>query len=78
MKSLVIALVALLGSSVLVSACSGRRLPPGTPPPEYEVPVVPPWSPTVVDAGIGDSSAEIDAAAPPPSEPSVSVDAGSR
>jgi hypothetical protein len=26
-----------------LSACSGRRLPPGTPPPEYEAPIATPW-----------------------------------
>jgi hypothetical protein len=33
------------------AACSARRLPPGTPPPEYEPPVVTPWTPERVDAG---------------------------
>ena len=79
---LVVALVALLAFGALISACSSRRLPPGTPPPEYEVPVVPPWSPGAGDAGlpspISDSTGEIDAAAPPPREPAVSGDAGSR
>jgi hypothetical protein len=37
----------------LLAACSGRRLPPGTPPPEYEPPIVVPWRPETGDAGPG-------------------------
>ena len=40
----------LLGSCLLglFAACGHKQLPPGTPPPEYQAPVLPPWSP---DAG---------------------------
>lgn len=44
----------LVCASIVVAtvvACSGRRLPPGTPPPEYEPPIVAPWTPEVSDAG---------------------------
>jgi hypothetical protein len=34
-----------------LAACSGRRLPPGTPPPEYEPPIVAPWTAEGGDAG---------------------------
>jgi hypothetical protein len=40
--------LAVLLFGLAFSACSGRRLPPGTPPPEYEPPVVTQW---VADAG---------------------------
>ncbi len=41
------------GLLVLLGACSGRRLPPGTPPPEYEPPIVTPWPPTPESADAG-------------------------
>ncbi|MEO7032839.1 MAG: hypothetical protein ABI548_03325 [Polyangiaceae bacterium] len=45
---LAVPVFALLG----VAACSsGRRLPPGTPAPEYEPPVVTPWPAPQADAG---------------------------
>ena len=31
--------------ALTVVACSARRLPAGTPPPEYEPPILPVWSP---------------------------------
>ena len=37
--------------------CSARRLPPGTPPPEYEPPVVSPWTPERVDSGVAPADA---------------------
>lgn len=62
------------------SACAGRHLPPGTPPPEYEPPLVPAWSPEGNDGGteasppnVGDRS---DPAVPPGSESELSLDAG--
>jgi hypothetical protein len=53
-----------------VHACSARQLPPGTPPPEYEPPVVTPWSGDPSDAGAAKGG---DAVAPPDA-----VDAGKR
>ena len=50
-----------VGILVLAGACSAHRLPPGTPPPEYEAPVVAPWSP---DAGAEASVAALDAGPP--------------
>jgi hypothetical protein len=32
-------------------ACAAKRLPPGTPPPEYETRELPPWSDVTPDAG---------------------------
>ncbi|MEO8900604.1 MAG: hypothetical protein ABI627_03695 [Polyangiaceae bacterium] len=58
--------VVLLGVPVFallaVAACSGRRLPPGTPAPEYEPPLVTPWPASEADAA---------APAPPPTAASV-------
>ncbi|MEI9939994.1 MAG: hypothetical protein WDO69_22460 [Pseudomonadota bacterium] len=61
------------------AACSGRRLPPGTPPPEYEPPTVTPWPVESADAG-GDAAARNDAEAPslPTHDPELSLDAGPR
>jgi len=65
-------------------ACSGRRLPPGTPPPEYEPPVVTPWTPEREDAGVaaGDAAdagvaGKANTGEPPPSG-ELSSDAGLR
>jgi hypothetical protein len=64
------------------AACAGRRLPPGTPPPEYEPPVVTPWSPPGNDAGTDasppTSSERADAASPGAPESELSLDAGPR
>jgi hypothetical protein len=61
--------VALLVASGLVSACSVKALPPGTPPPEYETRSFEPWPPVTPDAGADDApdaAAELaDAAAEP-------------
>jgi hypothetical protein len=59
-----------------LSACSARRLPPGTPPPEYEPPVVSAWPP---DAAVGAQPAP-DAALPSASASGadLSPDAGVR
>lgn len=69
-----LSLCALLG-------CSGRRLPPGTPPPEYEPPIVVPWAPAGADAGLapaaeptGDAPNSLDAGA----GAELSLDAGPR
>ena len=60
----------MLGVALLFAlvSCSARRLPPGTPPPEYEPPVVPAWGASSTaappDAGatvIGDAGAAVDA-----------------
>jgi len=76
----------LVGAFFLVvvafTACSARRLPPGTPPPEYEPPVVSPWSPPSDDAGADPSppsgNEPADAASPPAPESELSLDAGPR
>ena len=64
------------------AACASRSLPPGTPPPEYEPPVVTPWSPPGNDAGTDASptsaSESTDAISPAPPEPELSLDAGPR
>jgi len=74
-----------LGLSLITlafAACSGRRLPPGTPPPEYEAPIVPPWAPESADAGRDSAppSTHDGAREPSPSaaEPELSLDAGPR
>lgn len=72
-----------LGLLVLAfTACSGRRLPPGTPPPEYEPPQVTPWPPQSADAGAEANALnpreETDSASPAIGEPELSLDAGPR
>jgi hypothetical protein len=66
--------------TLVLAGCSGRRLPPGTPPPEYEPPQVTPWSPESSDAGADATAPDaLDGAAEPrPSaaEPELSLDAG--
>ena len=58
-------------------ACSARRLPPGTPPPEYEPPQVAPWPIENADAGAG--AVLRDAGVPDASSsPELSSDAGVR
>jgi len=69
---------ALLSIALTFVACSGRRLPPGTPPPEYEPPQVAPWSAEIPDAG-GAAAPEVEeSAAPPTTAPELSLDAGPR
>jgi hypothetical protein len=51
--------VALAALAVLCG-CAAKRLPPGTPPPEYETRELAPWTAEALDAG---------AAAPSPVEP---------
>ncbi len=77
-----------LGTAALVAAgvaCGPRQIPPGTPPPEYELPVVPPWPPSSADSqppaddpGLAEvtetsdeAGAEPDAAAPEAAAPAV-------
>lgn len=57
-------------------ACSGRRLPPGTPPPEYEPPIVSPWPGENADAGTDAATESEHAASPPAVAPELSLDAG--
>ena len=45
-----VALAFALGG-LAFAACSATRLPPGTPPPEYEPPQITPWSPKDGDGG---------------------------
>jgi hypothetical protein len=72
----------VLGAVALASACSGRRLPPGTPPPEYEPPVVPEWSAAPPDAGAeppAPAPTDPEVTPPPPAPaPAPALDAGVR
>jgi hypothetical protein len=45
--------VALLLVLAAVAGCGAKRLPPGTPPPEYETRALEPWSGDAPDAGTG-------------------------
>lgn len=56
---LVLAALAALG-------CAAKRLPPGTPPPEYETRELPPWSGDATDAGSSEPATP--EAAPPPAD----------
>ena len=58
-----------------VHACSAHRLPPGTPPPEYEPPIVTPWASDAPDAGAGKLGDAADAGVRPGGElsPDASV-----
>ena len=58
------------------AACSGRRLPPGTPPPEYEPPIVSPWPAENTDAGAGAASDSGVLGKPPALDSDLSLDAG--
>jgi hypothetical protein len=55
-RSMALAFIAV----AVLDACAAKRLPPGTPPPEYETRELPPWSDAAPDAG---------AEAPPRVEP---------
>jgi hypothetical protein len=75
----------LLGGCAL-GACATKRLPPGTPPPEYETRAIPPWPPvtpssSAAPAEFGPPAAEIlDAGSAPDAAsitPGPSPDAGS-
>jgi hypothetical protein len=57
-----------------VGACSAQRLPLGTLPPEYELPIVAPWMPDAVDAGVTADAGRVGDA----SSASASADAVSR
>ena len=62
-------------------ACSGRRLPPGTPPPEYEPPAVSSWTANASagSPGAADLSGQDNSVEPPSTPPAeLSLDAGSR
>lgn len=67
----------LAGLLCLLGACSARRLPPGTPPPEYEPPVVAPWAAESLDAGVGLEPGS-DAGLAPATQSELSLDAGAR
>jgi hypothetical protein len=68
--------------ALAIVACSARRLPPGTPPPEYELPIIAPWPPPSSDAGADATTAAAQGGAGAPSLPTVapelSLDAGPR
>ena len=55
------ALVTLGVCLLMTGACAAKRLPPGTPPPEYEIREPAPW----VDPEDGGMAPAEDAAAPP-------------
>jgi hypothetical protein len=61
-----------------LAACSGRRLPPGTPPPEYEPPIVTPWTPDSGDAGVPQAPEHAAGPAPADAGAELSLDAGQR
>jgi len=68
--------ILLIAFGALLWACSGRRLPPGTPPPEYETPLVAPWPASSAGhemAGVDGGAAPMDAGAA-----DLSPDAGVR
>ena len=71
MKISYLLMVSLGAGGLLASlvACAGRKLPPGTPPPEYEPPIVAPWTPDTADAGPPK-------AVEPASDPTTLLDAG--
>jgi hypothetical protein len=52
--------------TVAVTGCAAKRLPPGTPPPEYELRELPPWTPPAPDAGAPEPPAPLLAPAPVP------------
>jgi hypothetical protein len=78
-------LAVLLGSYAL-GACATKRLPPGTPPPEYETRAIPPWPPATPSSSVAptesgppaaespDAGSTLDAAS---AAPGPSPDAGS-
>lgn len=67
------------GLLALLAACSGRRLPPGTPPPEYEAPLVAPWTPDSGDAGVPNAAENAaDPRTSPEAGAELSLDAGAR
>jgi hypothetical protein len=59
---------ALFGAAWLTLACGPKRIPAGTPPPEYEEPVVTPWPPASAPAEPAGTKNE--------SEPAGEPDAG--
>ena len=62
-----------IACAALSLACGPKRIPPGTPAPEYEEPVVTPWPPAASSA----QPAGTEPDAEPASEPDAgSVDAG--
>jgi len=70
-----------VGACLALCACGGRRLPPGTLPPEYEPPQLAPWSAESADSGsAGHAESQNDAPvpAPAPASPELSLDAGAR
>jgi hypothetical protein len=58
--------------------CAAKRLPPGTPPPEYEKRTFEPWPPLESDAGADAAAPAVEPAGPPPTEaaPPTTNDAG--
>lgn len=68
--------------AAVLAACAGRRLPPGTPPPEYEQPIVSAWPPEIGDAGSDAAAPAVPDAIETPrssgAEPALSLDAGAR
>lgn len=62
-----------------IAACTGRRLPPGTPPPEYEPPIVPAWAQERAEPSPSKGAGnEADAAIPPDGGSAAELSPGSR
>jgi hypothetical protein len=67
----------LLAAAAFVAlGCGHRRLPPGTPPPEYEQPVVSPWPPPAAPASTEAAPATPEPAAEPPAPEPPPTDVG--
>lgn len=68
--------VTLMGAAaVALAACASRRLPPGTPPPEYETRTYPAWPPA--SAASNAAAAPVEPTAPPgPETPPGTVERG--
>ena len=70
---------ALTFVAFVLAGCSGRRLPPGTAAPEYEPPIVTPWSVAEPDAAPpATSTAPSSSALESSGGASLSLDAGVR
>ncbi|HEY3499530.1 MAG TPA: hypothetical protein VGK73_32795 [Polyangiaceae bacterium] len=61
---------------VLSTACTAKRLPPGTPPPEYEQRPVAPWPSAAAPEPVSAPPPEIGAPAATSGGPDAGVDAG--
>ena len=79
MTRTVVSLAVLAFSVSALVGCSSRRLPPGTPPPEYEPPSVTPWPVESADAAAPTAPAPATSGAPESAQGAqLSQDAGVR